>query len=93
MEFIETPIQKINTRKGGKDIVKMSKQKTNDTPVKVYQKTRGEHVKDVMIAILVAGIIAFIAGMHFANKQNAKVSEAVNAVTLTQSAEAAPAKK
>lgn len=92
MEYIETPIPTINTRKGGKDITKMSKPK-NDTPVKVYQKTRGEHVKDVMIAILVAGIIAFIAGMHFANKQNAKVSEAVNAVTLTQSAEAAPAKK
>jgi cell division protein FtsN len=71
----------------------MSKANQTEAPAKVYNKTRGEHVKDVMIAVLVASIIAFIGGMQFANKQNATVSEAVKAVTLTQDAEATSLKK
>lgn len=82
------------TRKGGKDIIKMSKAKqTVEAPAKTYNKTRGEHLKDMLIVALVIGIIAFVGGMQFAEKQNAKVSDAVKAVTATQTAEAAPAKK
>lgn len=59
----------------------MSKnQPTNENPAKRYTKTRGEHVKDILIAVLVTAVIGFIAGMHFANKQNAKVEQAVKAV-------------
>lgn len=81
------------TRKGGKDS-KMSKNtKQVEAPAKTYNKTRGEHIKDIVIAILITGIIGFVVGMQFTEKQNAKVSEAVNAVTATQTAEAATVKK
>ena len=82
------------TRKGGKDS-KMSKNtKQVESPTaKTYNKTRGEHVKGIVIAILVTAIIGFVGGMQFTEKQNAKVSEAVNAVTATQTAEAATVKK
>lgn len=56
-------------------------------PAKKYAKTRGEHLKDIVIAILIAGILAFVAGMHFANAQHEQVSKAVAAV------QTAPAKK
>lgn len=56
-------------------------------PGKKYAKTRGEHLKDIVIAILIAGILAFVAGMHFANAQHEQVSKAVAAV------QTAPAKK
>lgn len=60
---------------------------------KKYSKTRGEHAKDLIIAMLITGIIAFIGGMHFANQQNGRVATAVkNAVTPAVSAQA-PAKK
>lgn len=76
-------------KSGGKDIIKMSKNsKQTEAPAKVYNKTRGEHLKDLVIVALVVSIIAFIGGMQFAEKQNAKVSEAVKAVTPTASAEA-----
>lgn len=89
LDFEELPL---TTRMGGKDS-KMSKQPKVEAPAKSYNKTRGEHVKDVLIAVLVAGIVAFIGGMQFANKQNATVDEAVKAVTLTEQAEATPASK
>ncbi len=60
---------------------------------KKYAKTRGEHYKDIVIAVLVAGIIAFIGGMHFSNQQHNAVTSAVkSAVAPTVSAQA-PAKK
>lgn len=82
LEFEDLP-QK--TRKSGKDS-KMSKSTNTEssTPKKKYAKTRGEHYKDIVIAVLVTSIIAFVCGMQFANSNNAKVSEAVNAVTATQ---------
>ena len=81
---------KPNTRKGGKDSVKMAKsQKSVEAPAKTCNKTRGEHFKDLVITALVIGIIAFVGGMQFAEKQNAKVSDAVKAVTATQTVEAA----
>lgn len=76
------------TRKGGKDS-KMSKSTNQAEPktAKKYAKTRGEHAKDIIIAILVTGIIAFIAGAIFANNNNAQITKAVQAVTPTAHAE------
>lgn len=55
---------------------------------KKYAKTRGEHYKDIVIAVLIAGVIAFIGGMHFANQHNAEMQTAVKAAAI-----AAPASK
>jgi len=65
---------------------------------KKYAKTRGEHFKDIVIAILITAVLAFIGGMVFANKQQATVNAAVKAAqaTVTPSASAqsvAPASK
>ena len=64
----------------------MSKNK-NEVPTakvrRVYEKSRGEHYKDIVIAILVTAVIAFIGGMAFANRQNAEVEQAVKAVQVT----------
>lgn len=78
------------TRKGGKDIKPMSKStnQASDKPAKKYAKTRGEHYKDIVIAILVTGIIAFIGGVVFANGNNAKIDAAVKAVQPVAQAEA-----
>lgn len=46
------------------------------TPRK-YNKTRGEHYKDIVIAVLAAGIIAFVGGMHFSNQQHSQTAQAV----------------
>ena len=85
--------RKLNTRKGGKDM-KMSSNKSTVTEApkasRKYAKTRGEHIKDIVIAILVAGVIAFIGGMHFANNQHAQMDSAVKAA---QSTAVAPVKK
>lgn len=63
----------------------MSKnQPTNEKPAKRYTKTRGEHIKDILIAVLVTLVIGFIAGMQFANKQAAEVQSAVKAAQTTQ---------
>jgi Mn2+/Fe2+ NRAMP family transporter len=66
---------------------------TNEQPkaVKKYAKTRGEHYKDIVIAILVTSIIAFVGGVVFANKQEAEVKSAVSAAqaVVTPVAEAA----
>lgn len=72
------------TRKGGKD----SKMSKNSKPAetveaKAYNKTRGEHIKDVIIAVLVAGIIAFIGGVSFAKNNQAEIDRAVSAVQPT----------
>lgn len=51
---------------------------------KKYQKSRGEHAKDVMIAVLVTAVIAFIGGMHFSNQQHLQVDRAVTAATAVK---------
>lgn len=53
---------------------------------KSYNKTRGEHNKDIVIAILITAVIAFIGGMHFANKHNAEMQSAVKAATFSAEA-------
>lgn len=87
MEYELTPIKPLRV---GKDS-KMSKSNTNVTPEaktsRKYAKTRGEHFKDIVIAILVTSVIAFIGGMHFSNSQHAETERAVKAATISTAAE------
>lgn len=89
MDYIETPITTINTRKGGK-VNKMTKTTVNEAPKasKKYAKTRGEHYKDIVITILVTAIVAFICGAVFQSKQQNAINTAVKAVAPSASAEA-----
>lgn len=73
-------------------VKKMTKQPTTNEAVKAsrkYNKTRGEHFKDMVIVALVAAIIAFVGGMHFQNQHDNQV---VSASKTTQAA-VAPASK
>lgn len=84
------------TKPGRVGRAEMSKTSTtNEAPKasKKYQKTRGEHAKDILIAILITGVVAFIGGMQFANKQAAKVEQAVKAAQVTAPVATAPASK
>lgn len=90
VDFIDDmPLSK-NPIRVGRISAKMSKSKTTEAP-SVYSKTKGEHRKDIVIAILVAGIITFIGGMTFQSKQQAQIEAARNIVAPT--AQAAPVKK
>ena len=62
-----------------------NKSTTNEQPkaVKKYAKTRGEHYKDIVIAILVTAVIGFVVGMHFSNQQHAQVEQAVKSAQTT----------
>lgn len=87
MDYIETPI---NPNRGGRISTKMSKPNNNQPEVKApkakYSKTRGEHIKDVVIAMLVTGIIAFIGGVQFqANQQKAIDTAVKGAQTIAPS--------
>lgn len=69
----------------GKDIKPMSQPKSTnkaEAPAKSYNKTRGEHFKDLIIVALVVAIAAFIGGMQFSNKQQAEVRNAVSAAQV-----------
>lgn len=89
LEFEDRPL-KITpfARMGGKDS-KMSKNSTTPeapkAPKAKYSKTRGEHIKDVVIAMLVTGIIAFIGGVsHQSNQQQAIETAVKGAQTVAQ---------
>lgn len=96
MEYELTPVKNlIPQKRGGKDINIMSKTTNAPEPTKTgkkYAKTRGEHFKDVVIAILIASIIAFIAGMSFQNKQQDAIQQAAKSIAPAASAEAATSK-
>lgn len=90
MNYELTPI---NTRKGGK--VKMTKStNTSEAPKvsKKYAKTRGEHYKDIVIAVLVTAIIAFGLGVKVQADRNAQIASAVKSA-VTPTATAAEASK
>lgn len=83
MQYEDMPLHKLIPRKGGK-VSKMTKNTSTEpkaTKAK-YSKTRGEHVKDILIAVLITGVIAFVGGMHFENSRNAEMQNAVSAATL-----------
>lgn len=91
MDYIETPI---NPHRVGRTFKKMSqKQSTPEVkaPKAKYSKTRGEHFKDIVIAVLITGIIAFVGGMVFQGKQQQAIETAVKGAS-TQTVEA-PVKK
>ena len=80
--------RKLKTRKGGKDIKKMSNNTKADAPSKAsngkkYQKSRGEHAKDILIAILITGVIAFVLGMQFSSGQQARIDNAVKSAQIS----------
>ena len=70
-----------NRKRGGKDS-KMSKEvkQPEVKNVKKYAKTRGEHIKDLVITALIVGILAFVAGMTFQNKQQDAINQAMKSV-------------
>lgn len=60
--------------------------KTEVKPVK--QSRTIETIKTIVIAILITAVVAFIAGMRYAESEQAKVDAAVKAVEKTQVADA-----
>lgn len=46
---------------------------------KQYQPTRLEVAKTVLIAVLVTTILAFLAGVHYANGQHGVTAQAISA--------------
>lgn len=93
MEYIETPI---NPYRVGRTFTKMSNKPTTQPEVKApkakYSKTRGEHIKDVIIAMLVTGIIAFSAGIWFNEGKHKEIETAVKGAQTAAPVEA-PVKK
>lgn len=93
MNYELTPIKPVRVGRV-KEMTKSTS--TNEAPKasKKYQKSRGEHVKDILIAVLITGVVAFIGGMQFANDQNAEVQSAVSEAKQTMASTAdAPASK
>jgi len=88
LEFEQMPFR-LTRLPGGKDS-KMSKsnQPKVEVPAKSYNKTRGEHFKDMVIVALVVGIIAFGLGFKFNADRNTEMQSAVKAAqTATVQAE------
>lgn len=85
MNYELTPIKKLNiTRNTGGKVNKMTKQtKVTEKATRSYNKTRGEHLKDIIIAILIVGVVAFIAGVHYSDTKNAQMQSAVQSAQQT----------
>jgi len=59
-----------------------------EAPAKSYNKTRGEHFKDIVIAILIVGVVAFALGVRYSENKNAEMQSAVKAATTAVAPEA-----
>ena len=70
----ELPTKKKNRKSGGKGQEMPKLTSTEPKSSKKYAKTRGEHYKDIVIAILVTAILAFMVGMRFADQQHKELS-------------------
>lgn len=79
LEYEHMPFR-LTRLSGGKDS-KMSKsnQPKVEAPAKVYNKTKGEHFKDMVIVALVVGIIAFGLGFKFNADRNTEMQSAIKA--------------
>lgn len=87
LEFEDMPL-KLSKTAGRISVKKMSKESPTPAPVKAkYAKTKGEHNKDLIIAVLVAGIIAFVGGMTFQARQQDAINTAVKGVQTVAPAE------
>lgn len=88
LEYEDQPFRK--PVRVGRTFTKMSKSnqptpEAQKAPKAKYNKTRGEHIKDVVIAMLVTGIIAFIGGVsHQSNQQRAIDTAVKGAQTVVQ---------
>lgn len=80
--YIDIP--KLNNRKAVGRVKKMTKSTITAEPktAKKYNKTRGEHFKDIVIAMLVTAIIAFGLGVAFESNRNTQTQQAVKAALL-----------
>lgn len=67
------------------------KTKEQESEKAPYNKSRSEHFKDLVIAILIASIIAFVSGMIFQKGQQSAIEAAVKSATPV--ATSAPVKK
>ncbi len=94
MNYIETPIKTLIPERVGRVNNQMTKSTSTEQPkaVKKYAKTRGEHYKDIVIAILVTAIVAFGLGVKVQADRNAQVAQAVKSA-VTPTATAAEASK
>lgn len=90
MDYIETPVKQ--PERVGK-VKHMTKQSTTNEPKssKKYAKTRGEHYKDIVIAVLVTSIVAFGLGVKVQANRNAEIAKAVSQA-ITPTAQAAEGK-
>lgn len=87
MKYIKTPI-KLPKRVGR--VNKMTKSTTSTEAPKAskkYSKSRGEHAKDILIAVLVTSIVAFGLGVKVQAERNAEVTKAISRA-ITPTAEA-----
>ena len=78
LEFEDVPFRK--PYRVGRTFKKMSnKSNAVEAPAKTYNKTRGEHIKDMVIVALVVGIVAFGLGFKFNADRNSEMQSAVKA--------------
>lgn len=80
LQYEDMPFIKPLVNRVGKDM-KMSKasKSVESSPAKTYNKTKGEHFKDMVIVALVVGIVAFGLGFKFNADRNAEMQSAVKA--------------
>jgi hypothetical protein len=85
LHYEDIPRKKYQLIKQGDS--KMSKEVKQAKTRKVYSKTRSEHYKDVLIAVLITAIVAFVAGLQAQAKQQQAIDQAVQSVAVPASAE------
>lgn len=82
LEYEDMPFIKPLKNRVGKDSKMSNKSKpVESAPAKTYNKTRGEHFKDMVIVALVVGIVAFGLGFKFNADRNSEMQNAVKAAT------------
>ena len=74
-------IKPLKIRVGKDSKMSKSNKSVEATPAKSYNKTRGEHFKDMVIVALVVGIVAFGLGFKFNADRNSEMQNAVKAAT------------
>lgn len=90
LEFEDYPPSPRMFRVGKGSKMSKSNKSVEATPAKTYNKTKGEHFKDMVIVALVVGIVAFGLGFKFNADRNAEMQSAVKAAqTATVSADTA----
>jgi hypothetical protein len=87
LHYEDVPLYKIKApKKGRKGVIKMTKEVKTAKTRRVYEKTRAEHYKDIVIAVLITGIVAFVLGMQHQAKHQDAIQSAVQAVQPTAEA-------